>query len=99
MHQLNIQVREVFANRFTQMFADYEVFVIQPSQDKGGLVQQPRADAELRQGEGQPGACAIAAPFLRVNACVMSCRQVAINHESYYKIIFVSYSKQSPWTP
>ncbi|XP_051778309.1 DENN domain-containing protein 5A isoform X2 [Erpetoichthys calabaricus] len=34
MHQLNIQIREVFANRFTQMFADYEVFVIQPSQDK-----------------------------------------------------------------
>lgn len=34
MHQLNIRVREVFANRFTQMFADYEVFVIQPSQDK-----------------------------------------------------------------
>ncbi|KAK7913324.1 hypothetical protein WMY93_013535 [Mugilogobius chulae] len=34
MHQLNIHVREVFANRFTQMFADYEVFVIQPSQDK-----------------------------------------------------------------
>ncbi|XP_056134136.1 DENN domain-containing protein 5A isoform X2 [Lampris incognitus] len=34
MHHLNIQVREVFANRFTQMFADYEVFVIQPSQDK-----------------------------------------------------------------
>ncbi|CAL9701652.1 unnamed protein product [Knipowitschia caucasica] len=34
MHQLNIHIREVFANRFTQMFADYEVFVIQPSQDK-----------------------------------------------------------------
>ncbi|XP_010789793.1 DENN domain-containing protein 5A isoform X2 [Notothenia coriiceps] len=34
MHQINIHVREVFANRFTQMFADYEVFVIQPSQDK-----------------------------------------------------------------
>ncbi|XP_043915046.1 DENN domain-containing protein 5A isoform X1 [Protopterus annectens] len=34
MHQLNIQVREVFVNRFIQMFADYEVFVIQPSQDK-----------------------------------------------------------------
>uniref|UniRef100_A0A8C5QS04 DENN domain containing 5A n=1 Tax=Leptobrachium leishanense TaxID=445787 RepID=A0A8C5QS04_9ANUR len=34
INQLNIQVREVFANRFTQMFADYEVFVIQPSQDK-----------------------------------------------------------------
>ncbi|RXN17629.1 DENN domain-containing 5A isoform X1 [Labeo rohita] len=34
MHQLNVQVREVFANRFTQMFSDYEVFVIQPSQDK-----------------------------------------------------------------
>lgn len=34
MHQLNIRVREVFANRFIQMFADYEVFVIQPSQDK-----------------------------------------------------------------
>uniref|UniRef100_A0A8C1T6R7 DENN/MADD domain containing 5A n=1 Tax=Cyprinus carpio TaxID=7962 RepID=A0A8C1T6R7_CYPCA len=33
-HQLNIHVREVFANRFTQMFSDYEVFVIQPSQDK-----------------------------------------------------------------
>lgn len=33
-HQLNIRVREVFANRFTQMFSDYEVFVIQPSQDK-----------------------------------------------------------------
>ena len=34
MHQFNIHVREVFANRFTQMFADYEVFVIQPNQDK-----------------------------------------------------------------
>ncbi|XP_065117631.1 DENN domain-containing protein 5A isoform X1 [Paramisgurnus dabryanus] len=34
MYQLNIRVREVFANRFTQMFADYEVFVIQPSHDK-----------------------------------------------------------------
>uniref|UniRef100_A0A6J0TF12 DENN domain-containing protein 5A isoform X7 n=1 Tax=Pogona vitticeps TaxID=103695 RepID=A0A6J0TF12_9SAUR len=34
VYQLNIQVREVFANRFTQMFADYEVFVIQPNQDK-----------------------------------------------------------------
>ncbi|XP_073401278.1 DENN domain-containing protein 5A isoform X1 [Dendrobates tinctorius] len=34
VHQLNIHIREVFANRFTQMFADYEVFVIQPSQDK-----------------------------------------------------------------
>uniref|UniRef100_A0A8C1LSZ2 DENN/MADD domain containing 5A n=1 Tax=Cyprinus carpio TaxID=7962 RepID=A0A8C1LSZ2_CYPCA len=34
MHQLNIRVREVFANRFTQMFSDYEVFVIQSSQDK-----------------------------------------------------------------
>ncbi|XP_023809223.1 DENN domain-containing protein 5A isoform X2 [Oryzias latipes] len=34
MHQLNIQVREVFANRFTQMFADYEVFVIQQGHDK-----------------------------------------------------------------
>ncbi|CAH2325530.1 DENN domain-containing 5A isoform X3 [Pelobates cultripes] len=34
INQLNIQVREVFGNRFTQMFADYEVFVIQPSQDK-----------------------------------------------------------------
>ncbi|KAJ8396724.1 hypothetical protein AAFF_G00015620 [Aldrovandia affinis] len=33
-HQFNVHVREVFANRFTQMFADYEVFVIQPSQDK-----------------------------------------------------------------
>ncbi|EMP38306.1 DENN domain-containing protein 5A [Chelonia mydas] len=34
IYQLNIQIREAFANRFTQMFADYEVFVIQPSQDK-----------------------------------------------------------------
>ncbi|XP_048401713.1 DENN domain-containing protein 5A isoform X2 [Stegostoma tigrinum] len=34
IHQLNIQIREIFANRFTQMFADYEVFVIQPTQDK-----------------------------------------------------------------
>ncbi|XP_048342378.1 DENN domain-containing protein 5A isoform X8 [Sphaerodactylus townsendi] len=34
IYQLNIHVREVFASRFTQMFADYEVFVIQPSQDK-----------------------------------------------------------------
>ncbi|KAM5137761.1 DENN domain-containing protein 5A isoform 2-T2 [Mantella aurantiaca] len=34
IHQLNIHTREVFANRFTQMFADYDVFVIQPSQDK-----------------------------------------------------------------
>ncbi|XP_041929765.1 DENN domain-containing protein 5A isoform X2 [Alosa sapidissima] len=32
--RLNITLREVFANRFAQMFADYEVFVIQPSQDK-----------------------------------------------------------------
>ncbi|KAM9301660.1 DENN domain-containing protein 5A [Gastrophryne carolinensis] len=34
IHQLGIHIREVFANRFTQMFADYEVFVIQPNQDK-----------------------------------------------------------------
>ncbi|XP_069756440.1 DENN domain-containing protein 5A isoform X4 [Narcine bancroftii] len=34
IHQLNIQIREIFANRFIQMFADYEVFVIQPNQDK-----------------------------------------------------------------
>ncbi|XP_067902470.1 DENN domain-containing protein 5A isoform X4 [Heterodontus francisci] len=34
IHQLNIQIREIFANRFTQMFADYEAFVIQPNQDK-----------------------------------------------------------------
>uniref|UniRef100_A0AAQ4Q8P7 DENN domain containing 5A n=1 Tax=Gasterosteus aculeatus aculeatus TaxID=481459 RepID=A0AAQ4Q8P7_GASAC len=34
MHKINIHLREVFANRFTQMFSDYEVFVIQPSQDK-----------------------------------------------------------------
>ncbi|XP_055505451.1 DENN domain-containing protein 5A isoform X3 [Leucoraja erinacea] len=34
IHQLNIKIREIFANRFTQVFADYEVFVIQPSHDK-----------------------------------------------------------------
>ncbi|XP_028811621.1 DENN domain-containing protein 5A isoform X3 [Denticeps clupeoides] len=34
VHQLNVQMREVFTNRFAQMFADYEVFVIQPNQDK-----------------------------------------------------------------
>uniref|UniRef100_S4RUF8 Uncharacterized protein n=1 Tax=Petromyzon marinus TaxID=7757 RepID=S4RUF8_PETMA len=32
-HKLNIHVREVFANQFTQLFADYEAFVIQPTQD------------------------------------------------------------------
>ncbi|KAM8801713.1 DENN domain-containing protein 5B isoform 5-T5 [Rhynchonycteris naso] len=32
-YQLNVQLREVFANRFTQMFADYEAFVIQSAQD------------------------------------------------------------------
>lgn len=32
-YQLNVQLREVFANRFTQMFADYESFVIQSAQD------------------------------------------------------------------
>ncbi|XP_012590606.1 PREDICTED: DENN domain-containing protein 5B [Condylura cristata] len=32
-HQLNVQLREVFANRFTQMFSDYEAFVIQTAQD------------------------------------------------------------------
>ncbi|XP_066561370.1 DENN domain-containing protein 5B isoform X2 [Amia ocellicauda] len=31
--RLNVQVREVFASRFTQMFADYEAFVIQSAQD------------------------------------------------------------------
>ncbi|XP_032804974.1 DENN domain-containing protein 5B-like isoform X2 [Petromyzon marinus] len=31
--KLNIHVREVFANQFTQLFADYEAFVIQPTQD------------------------------------------------------------------
>ncbi|XP_028673631.1 DENN domain-containing protein 5B isoform X4 [Erpetoichthys calabaricus] len=30
---LNVQIREVFAHRFTQMFADYEAFVIQSAQD------------------------------------------------------------------
>uniref|UniRef100_A0A8C9U3C3 DENN domain containing 5A n=1 Tax=Scleropages formosus TaxID=113540 RepID=A0A8C9U3C3_SCLFO len=33
-HLLNVRLREIFANRFTQMFADYEVFVIQSNQDK-----------------------------------------------------------------
>ncbi|XP_063785007.1 DENN domain-containing protein 5B isoform X1 [Pseudophryne corroboree] len=32
-YKLNVQIREVFANRFTQMFADYEVFVIQAAHD------------------------------------------------------------------
>ncbi|XP_036889633.1 DENN domain-containing protein 5B isoform X1 [Sturnira hondurensis] len=32
-YQLNVQLREVFATRFTQMFADYEAFVIQSAQD------------------------------------------------------------------
>ncbi|XP_069759246.1 DENN domain-containing protein 5B isoform X4 [Narcine bancroftii] len=32
-HKLAVQLREVFAKRFTQMFADYEAFVIQPTQD------------------------------------------------------------------
>ncbi|XP_058511727.1 DENN domain-containing protein 5B isoform X1 [Ochotona princeps] len=32
-YQLNVQLREVFANRFIQMFADYEAFVIQTAQD------------------------------------------------------------------
>ncbi|XP_060050601.1 DENN domain-containing protein 5B isoform X2 [Erinaceus europaeus] len=32
-HRLNVQLREVFANRFTQMFSDYEAFVIQTAQD------------------------------------------------------------------
>ncbi|KAJ6660027.1 hypothetical protein lerEdw1_018225 [Lerista edwardsae] len=33
-HKLNVQLREVFANRFTQMFSDYEAFVIQAAQDR-----------------------------------------------------------------
>uniref|UniRef100_UPI00398F1D16 DENN domain-containing protein 5B isoform X3 n=1 Tax=Pristiophorus japonicus TaxID=55135 RepID=UPI00398F1D16 len=32
-YKLGVQLREVFANRFTRMFADYEAFVIQPTQD------------------------------------------------------------------
>ncbi|XP_053575001.1 DENN domain-containing protein 5B isoform X2 [Bombina bombina] len=32
-YTLNVQLREVFANRFTQMFADYEAFVIQAAHD------------------------------------------------------------------
>uniref|UniRef100_UPI00358FB74B DENN domain-containing protein 5B-like isoform X2 n=1 Tax=Myxine glutinosa TaxID=7769 RepID=UPI00358FB74B len=31
--RFNVHVREVFGNQFTQLFADYEKFVIQPSQD------------------------------------------------------------------
>ncbi|XP_058481012.1 DENN domain-containing protein 5B isoform X1 [Solea solea] len=31
--KLNVQLREVFANRFTTMFADYEAFVIQSAPD------------------------------------------------------------------
>lgn len=32
--KLNVQLREVFASRFTQMFSDYEAFVIQAAQDR-----------------------------------------------------------------
>ncbi|XP_040201685.1 DENN domain-containing protein 5B isoform X3 [Rana temporaria] len=32
-YKLNVQIREVFANRFTQMFSDYEAFVIQAAHD------------------------------------------------------------------
>lgn len=31
--KLNVQLREVFASRFTTMFADYEAFVIQSAPD------------------------------------------------------------------
>uniref|UniRef100_A0ACB8FMZ3 DENN domain-containing protein 5B n=1 Tax=Sphaerodactylus townsendi TaxID=933632 RepID=A0ACB8FMZ3_9SAUR len=33
-YKLNVLLREVFANRFTQMFSDYEAFVIQAAQDR-----------------------------------------------------------------
>uniref|UniRef100_A0A8D0DRS8 DENN domain containing 5B n=1 Tax=Salvator merianae TaxID=96440 RepID=A0A8D0DRS8_SALMN len=33
-YKLNVQLREVFANRFIQMFSDYEAFVIQAAQDR-----------------------------------------------------------------
>ncbi|KAL8222145.1 UNVERIFIED_CONTAM: DENN domain-containing protein 5B [Gekko kuhli] len=33
-YKLNVQLREVFASRFTQMFSDYEAFVIQAAQDR-----------------------------------------------------------------
>uniref|UniRef100_A0A670JH88 DENN domain containing 5B n=1 Tax=Podarcis muralis TaxID=64176 RepID=A0A670JH88_PODMU len=33
-YKLNVQLREVFANRFTQMFSDYDAFVIQAAQDR-----------------------------------------------------------------
>ncbi|KAH0617045.1 hypothetical protein JD844_028638 [Phrynosoma platyrhinos] len=33
-YKMNVQLREVFANRFTQLFADYEAFVIQAAQDR-----------------------------------------------------------------
>ncbi|XP_061494686.1 DENN domain-containing protein 5B isoform X3 [Rhineura floridana] len=33
-YKLNVQLREVFANHFTQMFSDYEAFVIQAAQDR-----------------------------------------------------------------
>ncbi|XP_026550881.1 DENN domain-containing protein 5B isoform X1 [Notechis scutatus] len=33
-YKLNVQLREVFANRFMQMFSDYEAFVIQAAQDR-----------------------------------------------------------------
>ncbi|KAF7242749.1 DENN domain-containing protein 5B [Varanus komodoensis] len=33
-YKLNVQLREVFANRFTQMFSDYEAFVIQAAPDR-----------------------------------------------------------------
>ncbi|XP_041441792.1 DENN domain-containing protein 5B isoform X2 [Xenopus laevis] len=32
-YKLNVQLREVFASRFTQMFSDYEAFVIQSAHD------------------------------------------------------------------
>ena len=32
-NELNTAIREIFANRFTQLFLEYEAFVIQPQQD------------------------------------------------------------------
>ena len=93
MHQINIQVREVFANRFTQMFADYEVFVIQPSQDKESwftnrdqMQNFDKVRSSLLEiciytyGQALPSTLRCDAPQLHRNSSMSRSRRFSTNH-------------------
>lgn len=72
-YKLNVQLREVFANRFTQMFSDYEAFVIQAAQDRESWLtsrEQMQNFDKVNRASFSPTTKLIQLPYI-LQACIL----------------------------